>query len=355
MLTPKQRKAFEEALARSPKGAGVGATPEAEGRRAALGALPLPVSRKPTDEEDIARRDELRELAKPPPPKHVLEISLPPEGIHQSEELQNDEIVTAYVEDGVVRRVAARPPPYLVPNIPIAREWDMSKSYDGVTDLKKPPHNLNRSALAFWYSLIDLVEHDTCYFWTVTAKTLVPDSWFGNMHALFIREMHNASRRGEIHEWWGGLRVFEPHPGGHGLHSHLVLRNRMPWKVVKSCAEKAGLGRVNVHPQRVELPLVRYLCKYLMKGGKEMAGVRRWRCVGTYEGCKKNDIVFSGTRADRIKQLAAINRVKGMHRFPAYNLAVQQYEQETKDALWGVKGKPAKPENFYKLDNSREI
>jgi len=264
--------------------------------------------------------------------------------------------VKTYVEqDGVSRRVAARPPPLpclIHPNPRESGEWDFSKSSDGGTDVAKPPVNLNRSAAAFWWSVLDLLQHDTCYFWTVTMKERQPDSYFGNMHGRFMRNMGHAAASGRIHEWWGGVRVFEPHPGGHGLHSHLILRNRMPWEVVKDCAELAGLGRVNVHPKKVELPLVRYLCKYLTKSAKEMSGVRRWACVGTYDGVGKRDVVFSGTRADRIKVLAQANRVRGMHRYVAFRIACMQYEEECRDALYGPKENP-RSGKIFTLDKSQ--
>jgi len=325
MLTDKQRQAWNEAVARSPKGiAGLLVKPVSGD-----GVPPHVASSTEQAELDEHER-RLRAAAASQQQAREIEV---PYGARYS--LQGTKAGAFHVieEDGVGRRVAATPPPYLVPNIPMPQQWDLSKSYDGVTDLTKPPHNLNRSALAFWYSLLDLVQHDTCYFWTLTAKEFVPDSWFGNMHSAFMKYMRDAAREGTIHEWWGGVRVFEPHPGGHGLHSHLVLRNRMPWSVVKACAEKAGLGRLNVHPDKVELPLIRYLCKYLMKSGSNMSGVRRWATVGTYEGVGKRDVIYSGKRADRIKELAFHNRMQGRHRFVAYQMACAQYREEEKDVM----------------------
>jgi len=192
--------------------------------------------------------------------------------------------------------------------------------------------NLNRSALALWWTIKDLIDHDRCYFWTVTAINRVPDSWFGNMHSKFMKEMNHACARGDLPRGWGGVRVFEPHPGGHGLHSHLVLKCRMDVNVVRACAKRAGLGRVHVSPKAVTMGMGHYLCKYLMKGS-EMAGVRRWACVGNHDGVKARDMLFTGTRAARIKVLAAQNRQQGMHRYVAFLRACQQYEDEKQRAM----------------------
>lgn len=267
-----------------------------------------------------------------------------------------DGLKTYAEQDGVVRRVAPNPPPFPClnhPNAPQSGPWDFT-ARSGTDGGTKCPVHYNRSQSALFWSLKDLIENDTCYLWTVTARSLVPDSWFGNMHSRFMKNMNHAARDGKIHEWWGGVRVFEPHPGGHGLHSHLVLKNRMPWRVVEACAHKAGLGRINVHNDPVGIGAIYYLAEYLGKSAKEMSGVRRWACVGTYDGVGKRDVVFSGSRIDRIKALAEGYRLAGRHRYAAYRFAVMQVQEEERDALWGPREKP-RSGKIFTLDNGRII
>jgi len=252
-----------------------------------------------------------------PPPKPPKEFVLQPQ--------------RPWRDGGCASNASAPPPANLVPYIPLPQAGILfDGSYAGVTG--QPPPHLNRSALALWWTIKDLIDHDRCYFWTVTAINRVPDSWFGNMHSMFMKHMRDAARAGKLPRGWGGVRVFEPHPGGHGLHSHLVLKCRMNVNVVRECAKRAGLGRVHVSPKPVTMGMGHYLCKYLMKGS-EMAGVRRWACVGNHDGVMKNDIVFSGTRAKRIKELAAQYRFAGMHRYAAFLKACQQYEIEKREAM----------------------
>ncbi len=247
--------------------------------------------------------------------------------------------VEKFVEqDGVLRRVATQTPPASLDTyIPILQLQQGVKllgapkrSYDGVTSAP-PPHWCNRSAKALWWSVQDLIENDTCYFWTVTAKSRVPDSWFGNMFNKFNVNMHHASRDGKLIQY-AGLRVFEPHPNGHGLHAHLVLRNRLPHSVVADCATRAGLGFVFVRSKACDMGTASYLCKYLMKD-KTMLNVRRWACIGDFDGVKKNEIINTGTRATRIKILQGYYRATGWHRYAAYLRAIVEIEEEDRNAL----------------------
>jgi len=185
---------------------------------------------------------------------------------------------------------------------------------------------LPRSALACYWSISHLVRSSSfCSFWTITAVEVMPDSWFGQAHINLIRAMSNAARSGRIPRNWGGVRVFEPHPGGHGLHAHWVMRGRMPWDVVQDLAKSVGLGRVHVSPKKVTVKSAGYLALYLSKSDK-LRGVRQWANIGTYDGIGKRDIVQDSERIREIKAWLVVLAAQGIHRFRAYRMAVQNVD-----------------------------
>lgn len=77
-----------------------------------------------------------------------------------------------------------------------------------------------------------------------------------------------------------GVRVFEPHPGGHGLHVHLVVSGRYEVNAVRPLALKHGFGRINVircaHPEYV----AKYLTKSHREDGWSWRGLRLWAAIG---------------------------------------------------------------------------
>jgi len=194
---------------------------------------------------------------------------------------------------------------------------------------------LPRSALACYWSMDRLIRtSDACYLWTVTCASVVPDTWFGNMHRSFVRNLGNASQKGLIPQSWGGVRVFEPHPLGHGLHSHILFRGRMVWAQVQRCATQAGLGRVHIscdkhgRARKVTQRDAHYLCKYLTKEDVKLVGVRRWACIGGFEGITKNSISYDSDRIRKIKFWQAYWRSQGKHRLVAYQLALHAVADE---------------------------
>lgn len=161
------------------------------------------------------------------------------------------------------------------------------------------PMGLTASAAACYMSIYYLIlNHSPCYLWTLTTAKGYPDSYYGNMHSKVMQAMGNAAKQGKIPADWGGVRVVEVHPGGHGLHYHWVMRGRMDINVVREITTAAGFGRINIAQNEngtirvVDKGLAAYLIKYLMKKGDKPHGARKWACIGTYEGVKTADIVF---------------------------------------------------------------
>jgi len=201
---------------------------------------------------------------------------------------------------------------------------------------------LPRSALACWWSIMHLIRTSSpCYLWTFTMGSgpVQPDERMGHTHGRFVTLMKNAAQRqtpgphgGTIPRNWGGVKVIEEHPGGHGLHAHWVARGRMPWHTVQHLAVKAGFGYiVHVDPRPATEASAFYLASYLTKGGK-LRGLRQWGNVGTYDGIGKRDIHQTSARIERIKMMMAYYRALGKHRFVAYRLALQDEQLREPDS-----------------------
>jgi hypothetical protein len=78
--------------------------------------------------------------------------------------------------------------------------------------------------------------------------------------------------------FWG-IRVYELHPGGHGLHVHLVTSGWFNVNAVRVIVERLGWGRVNV---RLMNGGISYVAKYLHKASRSgvLKGLRLWDIVG---------------------------------------------------------------------------
>ncbi len=142
---------------------------------------------------------------------------------------------------------------------------------------------LKRSA-AMQCTLKTLCGEGDVYFWTLTTPDYVDD-----VPELAKRWNHFLTilRR----EWKGpkkvhGVRVYEKHPGGHGLHIHFVVNCWLSVHLVRQWAAIAGFGRVHAvkwHEQGSDggEALNRYLQKYLSKGRTaEFKGVRLYSTFG---------------------------------------------------------------------------
>jgi len=166
-----------------------------------------------------------------------------------------------------------------------------------------PPNGLNRSGIACWWSILNLIadarkENIPCYMWTLTFAKVYPDSWCGNMHALLVRKLGDDAKAGYMGpHGFSGVRVTEVHPGGHGIHFHWIMRGRLPLHRVRKRAKECGFGHIFIARdernrfRKVDEGAAGYVAKYLTKGDK-LAGVRSWACIGSYNGTKTKDIEF---------------------------------------------------------------
>ncbi len=86
---------------------------------------------------------------------------------------------------------------------------------------------------------------------------------------------------------FSGVRVFELHPNGHGLHVHVVTTEFISVNQVRPICKRFGWGRV--HVKRISgAKASNYLAKYLTKQrkawhGAKLTGVRWWGVFGKVE------------------------------------------------------------------------
>lgn len=88
-----------------------------------------------------------------------------------------------------------------------------------------------------------------------------------------------------------GLRVFELHPGGHGLHVHVLTDKRFDVVQVRRIAQLYRFGRI--HVKMIPKNKAHYVAKYLSKQTRALAlkGCRLWAAFGGQDAHKVSDII----------------------------------------------------------------
>lgn len=144
---------------------------------------------------------------------------------------------------------------------------------------------MNKSEAAFHLCLTKLSEQTgPLFLWTFTLKTVMDlDEARTSWNCLLTALLRTYP---QLH----GLRVYELHPGGHGLHVHLICNTFMHVDVVRRLASKCGWGRI--HAKRSNLDQAQYLAKNLSKRRPPcFKGWRLWSGVGDWERTKVSDII----------------------------------------------------------------
>lgn len=139
--------------------------------------------------------------------------------------------------------------------------------------------------------LVEVLKGSRLYLWTLTTPDVVDDpkeigTRWSAFNRLMGRELDRIGRkpvRGEARRW-GGVRVSEPHPKGHGWHIHFVTATWLSVHDVRRVAKECGFGRVNVAKpcKGGAKALGAYLAKYLgksLEAGKG-SGARMWSVFG---------------------------------------------------------------------------
>ncbi len=135
-----------------------------------------------------------------------------------------------------------------------------------------------------------------------------------------------------------GIRAFEPHPKGHGLHVHAVVSGWFPVDSVRYYAARHGWGRI--HVCKIKKGAGVYIAKYLNKSKRYEGwkGIRLWGAFGQknardWKPSKVKDIECESPTIDLYRKFAAhvkpssrAARHKLWKRSQLVHLAVLKYE-----------------------------
>jgi len=153
-----------------------------------------------------------------------------------------------------------------------------------------------KSIDAFRFAADYLFERSSVFLWTFTFKKAMPDWAVGSATHLLIRDLQRL-HAGNV----GGLRVYEVHPGGHGLHVHVLLNRRVNVHEVRRLAKRHGLGRIHVTPCKGR-SAADYLTKYLTKDAAKLhKGVRRWAAFGTARRVPVRTVTYQTSEVDSVR------------------------------------------------------
>jgi len=131
-----------------------------------------------------------------------------------------------------------------------------------------------KSTAAFHLNCRNLVSEDGGYFWTFTFREVVKS----DDGAMYAWDLFRQAWLKWFEQCFWGVRVVEVHPGGHGLHFHVIISRRVSVDITRRIASRYGFGRI--HVLRCNQGAVAYLAKYLTKEDALPRGVRRWACFG---------------------------------------------------------------------------
>jgi hypothetical protein len=130
------------------------------------------------------------------------------------------------------------------------------------------------------------------YLWTFTFPEALDVDVARKRWSRFLRTFNMWRRRDGRNLDLAGVRVFELHPKGHGLHIHVV--NRAFWGVdsVRRLWQLPGSGGGRVHVKRIPVSRAHYAGKYLRKAARAecFKGVRMWAGFGGFGYCRVRDV-----------------------------------------------------------------
>lgn len=140
-----------------------------------------------------------------------------------------------------------------------------------------------RSRLAFQFSMNCLKNQQMVYLWTFTFKEVEA---LRDARKFWSLACKNLKRR----LGFKGFRVFELHPGGHGLHVHVVTDQRFDVNQVRRISTLYRFGRI--HVKMIPRGKAGYIGKYLGKQTRALAlkGCRLWAAFGGQDAHKVTDI-----------------------------------------------------------------
>lgn len=136
-----------------------------------------------------------------------------------------------------------------------------------------------KSKAALSYNVELLAQKGQLYFWTFTLPVKLHPVEGAKMWGDLNRELRRSVG-------FYGLRVFELHPGGHGLHVHVATSDIFDIREIIPICKRLGWGKVFVCEWDDDIEQAgRYMSKYLTKQvqmwqGMGLKGVRWWASFG---------------------------------------------------------------------------
>lgn len=179
---------------------------------------------------------------------------------------------------------------------------------------------MTKSKAAFLLSVRHLfAQKRRVYFWTFTFRGVEDDT-----HAFKCWNHLATLLRRKWKDDLGvpGVRVVEVHPGGHGLHFHLLVARRLSVDEVRRLAIRSGFGRI--HVQKARQNHGEYMAKYLAKSDDGLKrGCRRWGNFGSFKGTAVKDIVIESTLAENCRRVRRV--IEGNGKAWSRDLFLQVY------------------------------
>lgn len=147
---------------------------------------------------------------------------------------------------------------------------------------------------------------ESCRLWTFTVPTRQPPRVTASMWSLLQRDLVRG-----LH--FQGVRVFELHPGGHGLHVHAVTPHYYPVSWVRVITSEHGWGRIHVKniPSAAAGYVTKYLSKQFWRPYRELRGMRLWACVGRnadWSGVSCKNVVYESPSVLNFRFLSSFFR-----------------------------------------------
>lgn len=128
----------------------------------------------------------------------------------------------------------------------------------------------SRMALEWNLQLLTMTmgEGDRLCFWTFTVPALLHPKEVACMWRDCARELVRSLG-------FFGVRVFELHPFGHGLHVHVCTTRYFDVNKVRAIAERFGWGRL--HVECWDTTSLESACKYMSKYVGKQGGKQLWQ------------------------------------------------------------------------------
>lgn len=145
-----------------------------------------------------------------------------------------------------------------------------------------------KSKFAFESSvaMLPVSRKENLYLWTFTFVEVISVEDARRRWSAFLNKLRMRKR----YRQFQGLRVFQLHPGGHGLHIHVVTGEYLRINDARGLWMTVGGGRIHVKP--IAASRANYLSRYLKKQGRPecFRGVRMWDAFGGLEVCRIKDV-----------------------------------------------------------------